>query len=68
MVDSGLIMSEQQGQDEIKPMKWYVVHTYSGHENRAKLTLLERIKNAGLDEDFAGPPPASSIQATCSSR
>jgi transcription termination/antitermination protein NusG len=52
MVDSGLIMSEQQGQDEIKPMKWYVVHTYSGHENRAKLTLLERIKNAGLDEDF----------------
>ena len=34
------------------PKKWYVVHTYSGHENRARLTLLERVKNAGLDEEF----------------
>ena len=32
--------------------KWYVVHTYSGHENRARLTLLERVKNAGLDNQF----------------
>ena len=24
-------------------MKWYVVHTYSGHENKAKLSLQERI-------------------------
>ncbi|WP_428263243.1 transcription termination/antitermination protein NusG [Haliangium sp.] len=30
-------------------MKWYVVHTYSGHENRAKMGLLERVKNAGLE-------------------
>jgi transcriptional antiterminator NusG len=33
-------------------MKWFVVHTYSGHENRAKLTLLERVKNAGIDQLF----------------
>lgn len=33
-------------------LKWYVVNTYSGHENRAKLGLLERIKNAGLESDF----------------
>jgi len=32
--------------------KWYVVHTYSGHENRAKLSLLERIKTHGMIEDF----------------
>jgi transcriptional antiterminator NusG len=32
--------------------KWYVVHTYSGHENRARLGLLERIKNAALEESF----------------
>jgi transcription termination/antitermination protein NusG len=32
--------------------KWYVVHTYSGHENRAKLSLLERIKTHGMVEDF----------------
>ncbi len=33
-------------------MKWYVVHTYSGHENRAKLSLLERIKNNKMEEKF----------------
>lgn len=33
-------------------LKWYVVHTYSGHENRARLTLLERIKNANLEAEF----------------
>src|SRR5689334_2165054 len=32
--------------------KWYIVHTYSGHENKAKLTLLERVKNQGLSEYF----------------
>lgn len=33
-------------------MKWYVVNTYSGHENRARLSLLERIKNSGLQSEF----------------
>jgi transcriptional antiterminator NusG len=32
--------------------KWYVVHTYSGHENRAKLSLLDRVKTANLQESF----------------
>jgi transcription termination/antitermination protein NusG len=32
--------------------KWYIVHTYSGHENKAKLTLLERVRNANLTEWF----------------
>ncbi len=32
--------------------KWYIVHTYSGHENKAKLTLLERVRNANLDAYF----------------
>ena len=26
--------------------KWYIVNTYSGHENKAKLTLLERVEDA----------------------
>ena len=35
------------------PMKWYVVHTYSGHENKAKLSLLERVRQAlGLNDKF----------------
>ena len=32
--------------------KWYIVHTYSGHENKAKLSLLERVRNANLTEFF----------------
>jgi transcriptional antiterminator NusG len=33
-------------------MKWYIVNTYSGHENKARLTLLERVRNAGLNDLF----------------
>jgi transcriptional antiterminator NusG len=33
-------------------LKWYVVHTYSGLENRAKKALEERIRQYGLDESF----------------
>jgi transcriptional antiterminator NusG len=34
------------------PMKWYIVHTYSGHENKAKITLLERVRNHNLAQFF----------------
>jgi transcription termination/antitermination protein NusG len=37
---------------EERPLKWYVVHTYSGHENRAKQTLLDRIRTGGQEENF----------------
>jgi transcriptional antiterminator NusG len=33
-------------------LKWYIVHTYSGHENKARLSLLERVRNANLTEFF----------------
>jgi transcriptional antiterminator NusG len=33
-------------------LKWYIVHTYSGHENKARLTLLERVRNNNLTEYF----------------
>ncbi len=33
-------------------MKWYVVHTYSGYENRAQKSLEEQAKLEGLDEFF----------------
>ena len=32
--------------------KWFIVNTYSGHENKAKLTLKERVTNAGLEQFF----------------
>jgi len=33
-------------------LKWYGVHTYSGFENKVKLSLIERVKNQGLEELF----------------
>ena len=32
--------------------KWYIVHTYSGHEAKAKQSLLERAKTLGQEEAF----------------
>ena len=32
-------------------LKWYVIHAYSGHENRAKLSILERLH---ADERLTG--------------
>lgn len=34
-------------------MKWYVIHTHSGAENRARLALEERIKANGLQQYFS---------------
>lgn len=33
-------------------LKWYVVHTYSGFENKVKTALDERVKQLGLQEHF----------------
>jgi len=33
-------------------LKWYVVHTYSGFEEKAKQALLERARGAGMEEKF----------------
>jgi transcriptional antiterminator NusG len=33
-------------------LKWYIVHTYSGFENKVKKTLEERIKNLGQEPYF----------------
>ena len=33
-------------------LRWYVVHTYSGYENKVKSTLEERIVSAGLTDKF----------------
>ena len=34
-------------------MRWYVVHTYSGYENKAKQALEDRIRAHSLDELFS---------------
>ena len=32
--------------------KWYIVHTYSGHEAKAKQSLLERARTFGHEDEF----------------
>jgi transcriptional antiterminator NusG len=32
--------------------KWYIVHTYSGHEAKAKQSLLDRARALGREADF----------------
>src|SRR5690606_24093737 len=44
--------SESVAKEKNKNMKWYVVHTYSGFEEKAKSALLERIKNKGAEALF----------------
>lgn len=34
--------------DEKKP-RWYIVHTYSGHENKVAKTLMQRVQSMGFD-------------------
>ncbi|MCR4838672.1 MAG: transcription termination/antitermination protein NusG [Eubacterium sp.] len=41
---------KQQGADQ-KP-HWYVVHTYSGHENKVKTDIETTIRNRGLQEQM----------------
>ena len=38
---------------EFMTQYWYVVHTYSGFENRAKQNLEERVKNLGKEKFFS---------------
>ncbi len=33
-------------------LRWYAVHTYSGHENKVRSNLLKRVQVEGLDERF----------------
>jgi len=33
--------------------RWYIIHTYSGHENKVKAALEIKVKNLGLLEDIS---------------
>jgi transcriptional antiterminator NusG len=32
--------------------RWYIIHTYSGHENKVKATLEKKVENLGLTEEI----------------
>jgi transcriptional antiterminator NusG len=39
-------------EEALKKMRWYVVHTYSGRENKVRDTIERLIKNSGMQERF----------------
>ena len=54
LLGSTMPSPEPEPEPEPKPegpiMKWYVVQAYSGYENKVKLSLEERIKQAGMED------------------
>ncbi|HWQ79485.1 MAG TPA: transcription termination/antitermination protein NusG [Anaerovoracaceae bacterium] len=36
--------------DKSKKAKWYVVHTYSGHENKVKVNIEKIVENRGMQD------------------
>lgn len=48
-------------------LKWYIVHTYSGYENKVKTTLEKIIENRGLQEMISDVRvPTETVETTTS--
>ncbi len=67
--DEKLTQETPSAEELAKKMKWYFVHTYSGYENKAKLSLEQNIINEGL-EDYFGEVlvPTESVVETVKSQ
>src|SRR3990172_13230233 len=44
--------TEEEKESSKKDGKWYVVHTYAGHENKVAATLKQKIKASNLGENI----------------
>jgi len=47
-----IVQQTTAAEKTLPPKRWYIVHTYSGHEARAKQSLLERAKVLDKEEYF----------------
>lgn len=45
-------MTERSREDRAKDANWYVVHTYSGHENKVKANIEKMVENRGMIDDI----------------
>jgi transcription termination/antitermination protein NusG len=50
--DTKTVEASAEPGEATEGMKWYVVHTYSGFEQKAKLALVERIRQFKMDAQF----------------
>ena len=39
-------------EERVKKAKWYVVHTYSGYENKVKANIEKMVENRGKIDDI----------------
>lgn len=44
--------STESGEESTLPMKWYVIHTYSGHENKVKENIIKMIATSSIQDQF----------------
>lgn len=49
--EQGVVEEEVPG-ERVPPKQWFVVHTYSGHENKVKTNLERAISSQGMQEKF----------------
>lgn len=47
---AGMEAVTEEGQDQAQEKKWYVVHTYSGYENKVKANLEKRVQSMGMQD------------------
>ena len=45
-------MAEKSREERAMDAKWYVVHTYSGHENKVRANLEKMVENRGMMDDI----------------
>ena len=49
-------------------LKWYILHTYSGYENKVKTTLEKLIENRGIQDMISDVRvPTSTVETTTAS-
>jgi transcriptional antiterminator NusG len=46
------VATEETEPESKLPMKWYVIHTYSGHENKVKENILKMVKTSTIKDQF----------------
>jgi transcriptional antiterminator NusG len=49
--ETAVAMDEVPSESKL-PMKWYVIHTYSGHENKVKENILKMVKTSTIKDQF----------------
>ena len=59
------IKTEEVQKPDVPGARWYVVHTYSGHENKVAATLKQRIESEHLENKIIVIYPCEVISIIC---